>query len=154
MLLGGFKGTRPLLEGYAAFADFNSYGQVFFLVDTGADASLIGPGDCIALGLDLSLHPGHPHVTKAPTPVIGIGGPIWPYLVRVHLFFPRMDPKGNPLPLPYCRSGMIDILTPALMPSQNPAEWPMSCLGWDVLQHMDNIDFHLGQGKILFHLPA
>jgi len=154
VLLGGFDGTRPLLPGFAVFPNLNSSGQVIFLVDTGADISLIGPGDSVALGLEPQLNLANPHVQQAPTPVTGIGGSVQPYVIQVYLFFPARGPAGNLLPDPYCRVGTIDVLTPAMMRTPDPQLWPMSCLGWDVLQHMESIDFRLGQGQILFHLPA
>jgi hypothetical protein len=154
VLLGGFNGTRPLLPGFVIFPNLNASGQVIFLVDTGADVSLIGPGDCVALGLEPQLNLSSPHVQQAPTVVSGICGSVQPYLVEVYLFFPQRDEEGDPLPDPYCRVGTIDVLTPAMMPTPDPQRWPMSCLGWDVLQQMEHIDFHLGGGKVLFHLPA
>jgi len=154
LLIGGFNHTRPLLAGYAVFPDVGASGQIVFLIDTGADASLIGPGDCVTLGLEPHLSQGSPSAIHAPTPVIGISGSIVPYILRAYLFFLQRDSANNLLPQPYCRVGQIDVLAPSLMPTPDPSQWPMSCLGWDVLQHMESIDFHLGQGKVFCHLPA
>ncbi|MEX2226223.1 MAG: aspartyl protease family protein [Dehalococcoidia bacterium] len=56
MLHGRFGDTtgRPYLEGRVYFPRFRLHGDVSFLVDTGADTSLISATDAIQIGIDFS----------------------------------------------------------------------------------------------------
>jgi hypothetical protein len=153
-VVGGFSGTRPILAGVVFFHDLQVTGQVVFLVDTGADASFLGPGDCVRLGLAKAIDQGSRGIRRAPTPVIGIGGSMTPYLARVSLFFAAVDHITGDRIDPYCSTGKIDIVPPSTMASPDPSRWPMSCLGWDVLRGMGRLDFRLPDGKAYFCLPG
>lgn len=56
MLRGRFGDTtgRPYLEGRLVIPHFEIVADVSFLVDTGADSSLLAPADGLAMGLDYS----------------------------------------------------------------------------------------------------
>jgi hypothetical protein len=45
---------RPYVEGRVYFPRFGIHGNVSFLVDTGADTSLMSATDAFQIGLDLS----------------------------------------------------------------------------------------------------
>ena len=154
MLIGGFNGTRPQLPGLAAFPDLNLVGQVIFLVDTGADVSVIGPGDSAALGLDRAIQLGNPHIALAPTPVVGFGGKLHPYLAKAYIVFPAVDSISGEAEKPYCYAGEIDVLTPAMLTEPDPSCWPSSCLGWDMLRMMARIDFRPPEHKSYFCLTG
>ena len=49
---------RPYVEGRVYFPRFDLEGDVSFLVDTGADASLLNPGDVVRIGVNIDLLAG------------------------------------------------------------------------------------------------
>ncbi|MDE2695872.1 MAG: hypothetical protein OXH97_05075 [Chloroflexota bacterium] len=60
MIDGRFGDTsgRPYVEGRVYFPRFDLEGDISFLVDTGADASLLNPGDVARIGVDVDLLEG------------------------------------------------------------------------------------------------
>lgn len=66
---------RPQLDGHLQILDFEIGGTISFLVDTGADYTLLMPKDTERLGLDYSL-------LDQETPVHGVGGPAMCYVER------------------------------------------------------------------------
>lgn len=92
MLIGRYCDRgRPWLAAVVEITALKVTAFVDFLVDTGADVSMIGPADCHRLGLEPLLYAGAPHVRQASEPVTGIGGEAYPYLVKARLFFPACD---------------------------------------------------------------
>ena len=71
MLEGRFGDTsgRPYIEGRVYFPRFDLEGDVSFLVDTGADASLLNPVDVVRIGVDVDLLEGSAES-------VGLGGAI------------------------------------------------------------------------------
>lgn len=71
MIGGYFRGPpgrlRPYVVARLTIPVANAARDVHFLVDTGADSTLVAPRDAIALALDLRTLPGGP-------PSVGIGG--------------------------------------------------------------------------------
>jgi translation initiation factor 2B subunit (eIF-2B alpha/beta/delta family) len=83
MLIGRFGDTtgRPYLEGRLVFPRLNLQHNVSFLVDTGADRTVIMPADAVTLGIDYSALTGNEAVG-------GIGGTLNMFLSRQQSFFP------------------------------------------------------------------
>ena len=71
MIPGRFGDTsgRPYVEGRLHFPRFDLTGDVSFLVDTGADASLVSPGDASRIGADFDRLEGRAES-------VGLGGPV------------------------------------------------------------------------------
>src|SRR4030042_48768 len=69
MLRGRFGDTsgRPFIEGRLILPSLNINGDISFLVDTGADRSLLHPDDGIRLGIDYTKLTGNAES-------VGIGG--------------------------------------------------------------------------------
>ena len=82
MLVGRFGDTsgRPYIEGRLHFPRFELTGDVSFLVDTGADASLISPGDVLRIGVDVDLLEGRAEA-------VGLGGAIQCFVEPVWVVF-------------------------------------------------------------------
>ncbi len=66
-LLGAPGRLRPFVTARVAIPSQQIVGDVDFLIDTGADATLLAPGDAIDLGLDVAALPQGPRST-------GVGG--------------------------------------------------------------------------------
>lgn len=71
MLIGRFEEAsgRPYIEARVTFINQNISGDLFFLVDTGADSCLLMPADGLRIGLDYEQLSGD-------SPSIGIGGTV------------------------------------------------------------------------------
>jgi hypothetical protein len=69
MLIGRFGKTsgRPYLEGRLGFPGLGKSGSVSFLVDTGADCTVLMPADAVKIGIDYSS-------LRNPTVSVGLGG--------------------------------------------------------------------------------
>src|SRR3954452_24025110 len=69
MILGRFGNTsgRPYLAAYIVIPGLNVSGSVSFLVDTGADGTVLMPTDSIRLGVDFSR-------LSNPVTTFGVGG--------------------------------------------------------------------------------
>ena len=82
MIEGRFGNTsgRPYVEGRIFFPRFGLRGDVSFLVDTGADASLLNPGDVVRFGVDFDLLRGH-------SESVGLGGSIRSFVEPVWVLF-------------------------------------------------------------------
>ena len=82
MLKGRFEDATgaPIVEGHVAFPRLDRRGGVFFLVDTGADGTVIMPGDCDKLEIDTG-------TLVNPTTSRGIGGTSGGFIERVVLSF-------------------------------------------------------------------
>jgi hypothetical protein len=66
-LLGAPGRLRPFVTARVAIPSQQVVGNVDFLIDTGADATLLAPGDALDLGLDVAELPQGPRST-------GVGG--------------------------------------------------------------------------------
>lgn len=97
MIEGRFGDTsgRPYVEGRVYFPRFDLEGDISFLVDTGADASLLNPGDVARIGVDIDLLEGRAES-------FGLGGaiecfvePTWVILVAIdgatHIYEVEME---------------------------------------------------------------
>lgn len=119
MLRGRFGNTtgRPYIEGRLAFPRFNTKGDISFLVDTGADRSVLMPTDAARLLIDY---------TRLQNQIesIGIGGKSIQYPERAIVTFLE---QGKRLCV-----YEIDILIHA--PDPLLAKVP-SLLGRDIIQH-------------------
>ncbi len=71
---------RPQLDGHLQILDLEIGGPISFLVDTGADYTLLMPKDAERLGLDYSL-------LDQETPVHGVGGTAMCYVERAVVMF-------------------------------------------------------------------
>ena len=131
MLIGRYCDRgRPWLAAVVEITALKVTAFVDFLVDTGADVSMIGPADCHRLGLEPLLYPGAPHVRQASEPVMGIGGEVYPYLVKARLFFPACDSPRVAVQT----VNAMDVMTREMIgPTASSAAAPPSILGWDIL---------------------
>ena len=86
MIEGRFGDTsgRPYVEGRVYFPRFDLEGDVSFLVDTGADASLLNPGDMVRMGVDLGLLEGSAES-------VGLGGAIQCFVEPAWFIFTDTD---------------------------------------------------------------
>ena len=118
MLRGRFGDTsgRPYLEGRLFLPRLDVRGDISFLVDTGADASLINPLDSARLGIDYSRLEGHAESW-------GIGGVAHNFIEDAVLVF------SEPGVALYVYRLTIDISPPG---PAIPADLP-SLLGRDIL---------------------
>lgn len=82
MIEGRFGDTTgaPYLEARVAFPRLNIRGLISFLVDTGADGTVLMPTDTRKLGVDF-------HSLRNPTTPEGIGGPVRAFRERAVLSF-------------------------------------------------------------------
>lgn len=114
------EGTgRPQLDGHLQILDLEIGGTISFLVDTGADYTLLMPNDAVRLGLDHSL-------LKQELPVHGVGGSAICYVERAVVIF-NDDNQG-------LISYPIDIRIMQPRPSSDIAGMP-SLLGRDILYY-------------------
>lgn len=86
MIAGRFGDTsgRPYVEGRLHFPRFDLTGSVSFLADTGADASLVSPGDAGRIGVDFGQLEGR-------TESVGLGGSVECYVERAWVVFTGGD---------------------------------------------------------------
>ena len=86
MLEGRFGDTsgRPYVEGRVYFPRFDLDGDVSCLVDTGADASLLNPGDVVRIGVSIDLLEGNAES-------VGLGGAIQCFVEPVWVIFTSSD---------------------------------------------------------------
>ena len=119
MLDGRFGDTsgRPYVEGRVHFPRFDLEGDVSFLVDTGADASLLNPGDVVRIGVNIDLLEGSAES-------VGLGGAIQCFVEPVWVIFTTID-------------GTIHIYssTMEIAPVQPDTLDLPSLLGRDILDH-------------------
>ncbi len=82
MLRGRFGDTsgRPYMEGRVLFPRLGTSGNVSFIFDTGADASLLMPLDAQRMGLDYGLF-------EREASTLGIGGASENFIERAYLAF-------------------------------------------------------------------
>ncbi len=85
-LAGRFGDTsgRPYVEGILYFPRFKLKGEVSFLVDTGADRSIISPSDTLRLGVNFDL-------LSDESESLGIGGALRYFNERALLVFTSTD---------------------------------------------------------------
>ena len=119
MLDGRFGDTsgRPYVEGRVYFPRFDLEGDVSFLVDTGADASLLNPGDVVRIGVNIDLLEGSAES-------VGLGGAIQCFVEAVWVIFTTID-------------GTIHIYSSSMeiAPVQPDTLDLPSLLGQDILDH-------------------
>lgn len=86
MIEGRFGNTsgRPYVEGRVYFPRFDLSGDISFLVDTGADASLLNPSDVMRMGVDLDLLEGAAES-------VGLGGAIQCFVEPAWVIFTADD---------------------------------------------------------------
>ena len=124
LLRGSFGGRygdtsgRPYLEGRLIFPRLRIQGDISFLVDTGADASLLTPLDGRRLGIDYSTLNGDAEAW-------GIGGLSHNFLEEAILVF------SEPGVALYLYTMDLDIAVPS---PEIPDDLP-SLLGRDILDH-------------------
>lgn len=127
-IIGIGKESGPFFIPAAIIPEqLNKVGFVNFIVDTGADESIISYADAVRIGIDFS-------ILKERTMSYGIGGGISAHLLKnVMLLFETDDPKNPVYPIKLDR---IEVL-----PEQSGLYLP-SILGIDVLSkfslHFDN----------------
>ncbi|HLQ92510.1 MAG TPA: hypothetical protein VK148_21010 [Xanthobacteraceae bacterium] len=129
MLKGRFEDATgaPIVEGHVAFPRLDRRGGVFFLVDTGADGTVIMPGDCDKLEIDTG-------TLVNPTTSRGIGGTSGGFIERVVRSFSDEQYR-------YVYVLKIEISAPTSFNQGFP-----SLLGRDVLNRgRCVIDFHRNQ---------
>ena len=116
-LLGSPGRLRPFVTAHVAIPTEQIVGEVDFLIDTGADSTLLAPRDALDLGLDLSQLPPGPHST-------GVGG-ITPTVYAESTI--TLDRHGFTIPLP--------ILAPGSQRQQAALARIPSLFGRDLLAH-------------------
>ena len=129
MLKGLFRSETgaPIVEGHVAFPRLDRRGVVFFLVDTGADGTVLMPGDCDKLKIDYG-------TLVNPTTSQGIGGSSGGFTERAVLSF--SDERFR-----YVYVLKIEISAPTRFNQEFP-----SLLGRDILNRGRSvIDFHRNQ---------
>ena len=86
MIEGRFGNTsgRPYVEGRLYLPRFDLAGDISFLVDTGADASLVNPGDALRIGVDIARLGGQAEL-------VGLGGSIACFVEPVWVVFSGRD---------------------------------------------------------------
>lgn len=136
MLIGRYEeGTgRPYLDAWVDLPDLGQQGWVPFVVDTGADLSMIGPDDCQRLLLPPSLYDGAPHVRKSESPVIGIGGVLYPFLAKARLTVLAASGDAAAAIQDFDELGIV---TPEMTQGYEFA----SVLGWDFFSRLDKLGF-------------
>lgn len=82
MIVGRFGDTsgRPFVEGRLYLPRLGIQGNISFLLDTGADSSMIMPGDAKKLGINYNDLQGD-------TECVGVGGPVHYYVERALVAF-------------------------------------------------------------------
>lgn len=102
MLRGRFGGTskRPYLEGRLYIPRLSLWSEISFLVDTGADSTVLMPADGAKMGIDYSA------LTKSRVPAVGIGGQSYNYTEEAWVVF------SDPDQALYCYHVDLDILNP------------------------------------------
>jgi hypothetical protein len=108
---------RPYVYGYVTIPSLQVEGDVEFLVDTGADTTLLAPYDALALGIDVTrLPPG--------LPTRGVGGTAPTATVQATLI---LDSSTFSLTL--------RILAPQGRQQQHALAYIPSLLGRDIISH-------------------
>ena len=92
-------------------------GEIEFLVDTGADSTILGPVDVLFLDLDIGALPAGPRS-------VGVGGRIATARVDATLVF-----SNRSVPI------VLRVLSPRSRRQQQAVLRLPSLLGWDVLRH-------------------
>ena len=146
MLIGRYCDRgRPWLAAVVEITELKVTAFVDFLVDTGADVSMIGPADCHRLGLEPLVYPGAPQVRQSPEPVTGIGGEVYPYLVRARLFFPACDSKHVAVQTVNAMHVVTREMT--RLTAANASALP-SILGWDILGRFGTLILARGEDDL------
>lgn len=116
------------------FPRLNVHGDVSFLVDTGADASLLSPTDAINMGVDFSRIPLIGRAT-------GVGGASLAYTERAVIIFsePGTAIWAYRVDLDILAPGTADYLTPANTDPEEQLHRLPSLLGREILDrwHMN-----------------
>ena len=122
MLIGRFGKTsgRPYLEGRLGFPRLGKAGSISFLVDTGADCTVLMPADAIKIGIDYS-------TLRNLTDSVGVGGLSKDYSEDAVAAFG--DDKNVHL---YAINIRISIVNPDIISLP-------SLLGRDIIQHWEAI---------------
>lgn len=117
MITGRFGDTsgRPFIEGRLILPRLNIQGDISFLMDTGADSSMVMPSDARRLGIPFDILQGDRECS-------GVGGTIHSFPERAILVF------TNPQVMLYAYDLEIDI-----MPNDFDMEEVPSLLGRDVI---------------------
>lgn len=102
MLRGRFGDTsgRPYLEGRLYIPRLSLWSDISFLVDTGADSTVLMPADGARMGIDYG------NLTKSTIPAVGIGGQSFNYTEDAWVVFSDTDHAL------YCYYLDLDILNP------------------------------------------
>ena len=134
MLRGSFgaHSGEPNIEGYLIVPALNVSGHVEFLVDTGADGTLVQPSDLLALGADEAML----RRLQYKKPVNGIGGSLGVHIAKSSLLFlasSTLNVYSVEVGIPH-----IDQVPP--LPS---------LLGRDILQHW-RMTYDPYQGRLSF----
>ncbi len=121
MIRGFFRAEadrrRPFVSGWLEVPSLRCSGEVAFLVDTGADSTVLAPRDAALLGIDPSLLPPGPAST-------GVGGRMQTAHAQASI---TLDHLRYDFPL--------RILTPATRTQRSALARIPSLLGRDVLAH-------------------
>ena len=119
MVVTGFfdESGRPAIEVHVTITKLGLGGLVRFIVDTGADQTLIGYEDATDLGVEFEQYDQDSSVES-----IGVGGPLPTYPEEGRLFFRDADDNQHPFSLTLA------------VAEKNPAGWVPSLLGRDILR--------------------
>jgi aspartyl protease len=132
MITGVVNGGRPTIVGLLSIPRLGLRGFVQFLIDTGADMTLIHPRDMSNLGIQPSRH----FAGSATASSGGIGGMAQQYLEPCDLFLQHDDGTWN----------QISILLRFAMPDRSNAQHP-SLLGRDIM-HYFTLTFNQDAGLV------
>ena len=110
---------RPYVQGRLYLPRLRVYGNVDFLVDTGADTSRLHPRDATVLGVNYGQL-----LAPSGDPQLGIGGVEYPYQEEAVIIFQDSE-------LLHSFQAVISIAAPNLHNLRFP-----SLLGQDVIQHL------------------
>ena len=133
MLSGRFGGTtkRPFLEGFLGIPRLRVSGRLSFMVDTGADTSLLAPTDALMIGIDFR------RCTPKPGRVVGIGGATKAYVEDATLVF--VDDQG------VTTYGYVVPLT--ILPYRGDTRNLVSVIGRDILNRW-RMDYQPSAGTL------
>jgi hypothetical protein len=137
MLTGRFGDTsgRPYIEGRLIFPRLNIRGDVSFCVDTGADRSLLHPGDGERMGVDYTKLIGE-------TESVGVGGICHNFVEPALLVF--VEPK---------RLLYVYIMDLAISPPSPDIMDLPSLLGRDVLDRW-RMTYHPARTRLTFQVVS
>ena len=118
MLLGNFDANgRPYLTAWLVIHELDLAAPISFLVDTGADSTMLAPADAQSMGIDLN------NLQESALSVGGIGGESTPYSIQAEIM---VTDRGKAYFYP------IDLKIPK--PQDVPENMP-SLLGQNILRY-------------------